>query len=396
MLFDPTSYPPEPDPTTTHHVGGDPDVGRPSLRDPALDDAPTIGWPEPPDEHNTAGGGGDRDSRVPIGIALVTTLALVAVIVVALATRGGAGEQPDSPAGSTTTSTASPTGPAATLPGPEVIDATERPAPNLPTPLPDAGGSGSAPSNPGGSGWSPTPVPPPPPPPPGPEPLLAAQGTYALDPGVLGLTIVLENDGDAPLHYELANAGDGYQVPADATGEIAPGAVHDIWIDLDVAPEGDGPTTFTRTIEVTSDGGARSITVDGQVEKPGHLEAVLVSKPFVDYAATVELRNVGGLALDITGVDHPGLEIGPLPDQIAAGETIEVDVKICATVADQLPVFVAPPPFPAGLPYQYATTFELETDQSSAATTLTGSGPVFDPPSCTPVVTGPGTLTLGG
>ncbi|MDY7105364.1 MAG: hypothetical protein S0880_29610 [Actinomycetota bacterium] len=383
MLYEPTSHTP---------------VADPAAEGWRLDEAPTIGWPEPPDEDNT--GEEDRDSRVPVGVAVVATIVLVAVVVLALATSGGAGEQPDRPAVSsttpTTTATTSPANPSTTVPGPDVIDAPDRSVPNLPTPLPDIDRPGTAPSSPGGSGWAPTPVAPPPPPPPAPEPLLAAQGTYSLDPGVLGLTIVLENDGDAPLHYELANNGDGYHAPTDATGEIVSGATQDVWIDLDATSEGDGPTTFTRTIEVTSDGGTRSITVDGQVEKPGHLEAVLASMPFVDYAATVELRNVGELPLDITGVDHPGLKIGPLPEQIAAGETIEVEVKICATVADQLPVFVAPAPFPAGLPYQYATTFELETDENSAATTLNGSGPVFDPPSCTPVFEIPDGLTLGG
>jgi hypothetical protein len=44
----------------------------------------------------------------------------------------------------------------------------------------------------------------------------------------------------------------------------------------------------------------------------------------------------------------------------------------------------------------YGTAFELVTDQNSASTTISGAGPVFDPPSCTPTVSGPGGLTLGG
>ena len=232
---------------------------------------------------------------------------------------------------------------------------------------------------------------PPPPPPPAPE--LAAQAGYDLDPGILGVSITLQNEGDAPLAYELLNDGDGYSADA-ATGEIAPDGLAAIWLDLAVAPDGDGPTPFTRTVEVGSNGGNAEITVSGQVEKPGFLVVEAESVPIVDFRASVGFTNVGGLPLEITDVDAPGLTLSAIPDAIAAGETLTIELALCD--GDPLPPgsFSHPHPGDPGLViHQIAAHVHVTTDVNAEVVTLHATVPHLDRPSCEPVIDVP-TLDL--
>ena len=131
-----------------------------------------------------------------------------------------------------------------------------------------------------------------------------------------------------------------------------------------------------------SDGGAAAVVVSGQVEKPGHLVAAFESLPFVDYRATVRFTNVGGLPLAITGLDAPGLAYAPLPDEIGAGESLDLEVAICAGGAP-LPVLVAHPNPPQPIPmFQIASWVTVETDANTESTQLHGWTFGFAPPSC--------------
>ena len=257
-------------------------------------------------------------------------------------------------------------------------------APQTPTVIPPAPPSGQT-------------SPPPPPPPPTPTPVLHVQPSYRLDPGVHGVTISVANTGDAALTFALANVGEGYTTDAPA-GDLEPGTSADLWLDLDVAPEGDGPTPFERTIKVTSTGGDATISITGQFEKPGFLVPDHASLPLVDYRATVSFTNVGGLPVTITQLDAPGFTYGPLPDTVEAGETFTIDVAICAADADLLPVFASVPipglPFPG---FRYGGEVTVGTVEGSATTELSAMTPVFTPPTCDPVVVSPtADLTLGG
>ena len=273
----------------------------------------------------------------------------------------------------------------AAVPVPSVPDS---PSPQLPTVVPPAPPSGQS-------------SPLPPPPPPVPAPVLDVQSSYELDPGVHGVTISLGNTGDAPLTFELANAGDGYTTDA-AVGDIDPGGSVDLWLELDVsadgAIDGEGPTPFEREVVVTSNGGDATITVAGQVEKPGFLVPDHASLPLVDYRATVSFTNVGGLPVSITELDAPGFTFGPLPDSIAAGATLEIEVAICSDGAEFLPLLINVPipgwPFPG---FRYGGGITVGTIEGSATTELSAQSVVFDPPSCQSVVVGPSDdLTLGG
>ena len=257
------------------------------------------------------------------------------------------------------------------------------PSSQLPTVVPPAPPSGQ-------------PAPPPTPPAPVPTPVLDVQSSYELDPGVHGVTISLTNTGDASLTFELANAGDGYTTDV-AVGEIDPGASVDLWLDLDVAPDGDGPTPFERVVDVSSNGGHATITIAGQVEKPGFLVPDHASLPLVDYRAIVSFTNVGGLPVVITQLDAPGFTTGPIPDSVAPGETLDVEVAICADDADLLPVLINVPipgaPFPG---FHYGGEITVGTVEGSATTELSATSLLFVPPSCQPVVVGPSLdLTLG-
>lgn len=262
------------------------------------------------------------------------------------------------------------------------------PSPQVPPVVPSAPPSGQS-------------SPPPPPPPPVPAPVLDVQPSYQLDPGVHGVTISLSNTGDATLAFELADVGDGYTTDV-ASGDVDPGASVDLWLDLDVsgdvAPESGGPTPFERVVHVSSNGGDATITIAGQVEKPGFLVPDHASLPLVDYRATVSFTNVGGLPVVITELEAPGFTTGPIPDSVAPGETLEVEIAICADDAELLPVLVSVPipgaPFPG---FHYGGDITVGTVEGSATTELSTTSLLFDPPSCQPVVVGPSTdLTLGG
>ncbi len=346
-----------------------------------------------------------RSSTPLVVLAAAATLLLVVAIVFTLVRRGSA----DGPAAAPTVTevvaepeAAVPAQPAAVaaseaevpvvpvVPAPAGEPAPVSPLPPLPLPDDVDGGDDDQPGV-AVPPVAPEPVgpettEPAPPEPPAPAPVLAAQASHVLDPGVEALTVTLQNVGDATLHYEIVNDGDGF-TSDQPSGEIGAGGFADVWVDLEVAPEGEGPTLFQRVLEVESDGGSTLITVDGQVEKPGHLIAEYHDLPMVDYRATVEFTNVGGLPLEITGIDAPDLTVGLIPDQIAAGETIEVDVAICEG-ATGLPVFVphVNPALPLLPQYQIVSWVTLETDQNTESTTVSSWTLGFDPPSCQSVV----------
>ena len=256
----------------------------------------------------------------------------------------------------------------------------------------------------------PTPVVPPPiappvvPPvetsPPGPPPsaaVLVVQPAYTLDPGVHGVAIRLANHGDLTLDFSIDNDGDGFSADRPS-GTIAPASSEDIWIDLDATSDGDGPTPIEQVVHVVSNGGEAAVTIDGQVEKPGHVIAEFADVPVVDNRATVRFANVGGLSVEITGVDAPGLRVAPLPERIGAGQTLEVDVAFCA--GDGLPPIYVPLPQPQS-PGPHPPTFlvgswvALETVAGSAdeaviaRTELRAVVTAFVPLDCSPVVETP-------
>lgn len=239
----------------------------------------------------------------------------------------------------------------------------------------------------------PTPPPPPAsaelPEPLAPSPVLDVQEHYSLDPGEDTLTAVFQNQGDAPLEFDLTNDGDGFNA-APAEGEIEPGDWTDVAITVDIPdPVGAGPTPFTQILDVVSNGGSTTLAIDGQVETPGHLVADMVQVALVDYRATVSFTNDGGLELDLTGVEAPGLTLGPVPSSIAAGDTVELELAVCGNDAP-LPVKVPHAVQGQSLPlYQLAGWVTLETSENSETTQVTGTTWGFFPPSCEPVDPGP-------
>lgn len=245
--------------------------------------------------------------------------------------------------------------------------------------------------------------PPPPVVPPAPSGKLIAQAEYALDPGVDAVSVALANQGEVALAYEIVNDGEGFAADVP-TGEIAPGDASDVWIQLAITSEGDGPTVFERAIQIESDGGDAVVTVVGQVEKPGFVVAEFESLPLVDYRATVRFTNVGGLPVEIIGVESPGLEHAPVPQEIAANETLELDIAICAT-GETLPIFAPhpqpvpqPPSFTIGSWVSIETRSGPDAESEVATTTLMAHVPAFTPLDCTPVVdvpTGDIALSLG-
>jgi hypothetical protein len=326
-----------------------------------------------------------RPSRPLVLLAALATAVLVAALALALAGAGSRGsaapasgsgvEVGSSAAGATTPTSATPSS------GDDPAAASIAPVPPLPDSVdgdagPDVVVPPAAPKP-----VAPTTTTPPPPPEPSTGPVLVAQDEYELDPGVDEVTITLQNQGTATLHYDITNDGDGFQA-ASTSGEIEAGGAADVLIEIDIAPGGDGPTPFELTVHVASDGGGAAVVIRGQVEKPGHLVAEFESLPFVDYRATVTFTNVGGLPLAIAGLDAPGLSYAPLPDEIGAGESLDVEVAICAG-NEPLPVFVAHPNPPQPVPmFQVATWVTLETEANTESTQLHGWTFGFAPPSC--------------
>lgn len=333
--------------------------------------------------------------RLLVAAALGATLFLLLVVVWMLLGSNG-GDQPASAPAADGAPAALPTSDTQTVTGADGADRVE-PVPTIPEiAVPDqvdlagtvVGGSpvgvpDPVPEPPPPGPGAPDPGPPPPPPP---APDLAAQADYELDPGIVGVSITLQNEGDAPLAYELLNDGDGYSADAPI-GEIAPDGLAAIWLDLAVAPDGDGPTPFTRTVEVGSNGGSAEITVSGQVEKPGFLVVEAESVPIVDFRASVGFTNVGGLPLEITDVDAPGLTLSAIPDAIAAGETLTIELALCD--GDPLPPgsFSHPHPGNPGLViHQLTAHVHVTTDVNAEVVTLHATVPHLDRPSCEPVI----------
>ena len=353
-----------------------------SLVEPVVVDS---GADEPPPDPPLIDVRPRRRSRAPFAAA-VATLLLGGAVVVTLTRGAGAEPSAASAPELATSSVASSVAP------------DDDPDTSVPTldPLPDdASEPGPFPA------VEDEPLPPPDPqlpdlPPPGPPSngaSLSVTSHYQLDPGVDAVSIALANDGEADLHFEIANDGDGFDATVNESGTIEPGGVADVWIELEVTAEGEGPTPFSRIVEVESDGGDATVTIDGQVEKPGVLVAEFESIPLVDYRATLRFTNLGGLPIELSAVDAPGLTLAPLPDAVAAGETLELEVAICDDGAP--PVFFTTP-IPANpLPmFHFASWVTLETPAGTATTSVAGTSIGFFPPSCDPVEPGPGDLQI--
>ncbi len=349
----------------------------------------------------------DSPSRLPAALAIATTFVLLLVLAFALVTGGADGADDDVVVEPTAAPdlAESPISPEPPVPAAEPpAEPAIQPVPVVPS-LPDQAPSPVvdvdippvAPPAPSGA------TPPPPTMPPAtPQPVLSVQPNISLDPGVLATTVRVENLGDAPLAYEVTNVGDGFDVDAP-TGSVAPADHVDLWLTVDAAPVGDGPTPFLRDVVIESTGGDAEVTVDGQVEKPGHVIADFETVPLTDYRSAVTFTNVGGLPMEIVAVDGPGLRLEPLPDQIAAGESIQVDVAICQDHAP-LPVLA-----PTGQPLQFraVTWLAIDTGPVGAAddvepvraqTTISGTSLGWEPLDCSPVVDPPTdelTLSLG-
>ncbi|MEL6891218.1 MAG: hypothetical protein AAFP84_06465 [Actinomycetota bacterium] len=411
-------------PSTDGHPSIDPhptvDPRLSTARQPSVDPRLSTAPQRTVDPSDAVDGLTSNDERsAPVGLiagAIAATLLLVAVLAWTVL-RSGEDAQPVPDAAPTVDAVgASPESPVsrpdadvvegadgdAALPvdvvsGPPDVDAIDPRAPadrevpagpESPVDAPDPVAEPPAPSGPANT---------PEPEPQAPAPMLAAQATYELDPGVTGLSITLQNQGDAALEYDLLNVGDGYTADVPV-GEIDAGGLASIWLDLDVSPAGQGPTPFTRIVEVDSNGGTADITISGQVEKPGFLVVEADSVPLVDFRATVAFTNVGGLPLQITDVAAPGLTLSPIPDAIAAGETLEIELALCN--GDPLPPgsFSYPhPTTPGMLIHQLAAHVHLTTDVNAEVVTLSGTVVQLDRPSCEPVVAVPtNDLVLGG
>ena len=230
--------------------------------------------------------------------------------------------------------------------------------------------------------------------PPAPAGELVAQAEYLLDPGVDAVSIVLSNQGDLDLTYEIVNDGEGFSADQPAA-TIAAGASTNVWIELDVTAADPGPTLFEQVVNVESDAGDATVTISGQVEKPGFVIADFDSVPFVDFRATLRFTNVGGLPVQIVGLDAPGLTTAPIPDEIAAGETYELEVAICEGGAPIPTIVPLPQPIPLPPKFIIGGWVELETqtapdaEPTVARIDLQAMVLSFDPPDCTPVVVAP-------
>ncbi len=236
--------------------------------------------------------------------------------------------------------------------------------------------------------------PPPPMQPPPPAGELAVQASYELDPGVDALSIALTNQGDLTLAYVMTNDGTGFTAD-QPVGNIEPGASVDVWIDLDLVSSGDGPTQFEQVVEIRSDGGDTNVVISGQVEKPGFVIAESATLPLVNYRATLRFTNVGGLPVDIVGLEATGLRFSPVPQQIAGGETLELDVAVCAGGAS-LPIIIPrpqplpnPPTFTIGSKIVLETLADPDGEPAVVETVVLGDVDVINPLDCSPVIAVP-------
>lgn len=222
---------------------------------------------------------------------------------------------------------------------------------------------------------------PPAPEPPAPAPVLGGQLEYELDPGVDNLTVTLTNEGDAPLAFSI-DVTDDFSVDA-STGEIPAGGNHDLWVELSVEAVGDGPTLFDVPIAVTSDGGDATIEISGQVEKPGYLVADFADLPLVDHRGVVSFTNVGELPIEIIGFDAPGITTAPIPDQVAAGTTWELEIAICADTTIEPELLWS---LDGTVGHRYASSVTVETATSESTTTVSSFAADVPLPSCEAVI----------
>ncbi len=268
---------------------------------------------------------------LPIVGAIVATLMRVAAAIVALAGSGdGSSEEtadlapmPSSAVPVPSTTVAADLDPAPGEDGDGATDVLE-PVPVVPS-LPDEGPEIAEPdvvippvAPPAPSGQQP---PVPTSSPAAPQADLSVQATMSLDPGVLATSLRIENVGDAPLDYAVAAVGAGFDVDAPA-GTVAAGAHLDLWVTIDATAVDGGPTPFERDIEITSNGGTATVTITGQVEKPGHVIADFESVPLAAYRSTVTFTNVGGLAMAIVAIASPPTLVNVTVERYAASGTL--------------------------------------------------------------------------
>ena len=360
---------------------------RPSVGIADTGGAPSGADPTPPGPPQAGAEPGDWRARVAAGVA---TVVLIAAVIAFFATR--AGSSPTDPAAEPPTEVTAPT---ATPPA--VSDLVIPVAPDVPpvadvappvvavVPDPEPTGGATPPEVPDVDVLEPPPVVnppvPPAPEPPAPAALLGAQLQYELDPGVDNLTVTLANEGDAALTFSVAG-GDDFTVDT-ADGEIAAGDTFDLWVELSVVADGDGPTPYEVPIDVASNGGDLTIVVSGQVEKPGYLVADYADLPLVDHRGVVSFTNVGELPIEIVGLDAPGITTAPIPDEVAAGETWEMEIAICAdtTLEPELTWTLD-----GQVGFRYDSWVTVETPTSESTTTVSSFGSSEPLPSCEAVV----------
>lgn len=368
------------DPTRDVH----PTDGDTRIEAPTVDPAPTSS-------------NDDEPARAWVVAAVLATAVLLGAIAWTIARPDRAVAPPASATADPTATSHVPTSPSVVVPEVQPVD-TLTPVEVVPTPIDTDIAEADPVAVPPAAPEPPTTQPPVETvPPPVAAPELVAQTTYELDPGVHGVSISIANQGDAPLSFSIANDGDGFAADTPS-GSIDVGGQASIWIDLDLPVAGEGPTPFERVVEVTSDGGDASITVTGQIEKPGFLVVEAPSVPLVEFRATVRFTNVGGLPLEIAEIVAPGLTLSPVPDEIGPGETLEIDVAMCAN--DPLPpgyVVVPNPAQPLQQLYQVTTHVVVVTDVNADQAVLQSTTAHFDRPSCQPDVELPEpVISLGG
>lgn len=341
--------------------------------------------PAPPGPTDDGAERSDWRAQLAAGLAAVL---LVAAAVALFASRTG-----NSPAdGAAATPPVVSDGVAATVPAvPAVGDvpavAEEEIAPPVVAEVPDPGPADGAmpPAVPGLDVQEPptavTPPVPPAPEAPAPAPMLGGQLVYELDPGVDNLTVTLANEGSAPLTFSV---GDGAEFSVDSpTGEIAAGGTYDLWVELAVDADGDGPTLYEVPIDVTSNGGDATIVVSGQLEKPGYLVADFADLPLVDHRGVVSFTNVGELPIEIVGLDAPGLTTAPIPDDVAPGTTWELEIAICADTTLEPDLLWS---LDGQVVVRYDSWVTVETPSSESTTTVSSPGAGTPLPSCEPII----------
>ena len=129
--------------------------------------------------------------------------------------------------------------------------------------------------------------------------------------------------------------------------------------------------------------GDATIVVSGQVEKPGYLIADLADLPLVDHRGVVSFTNVGELPIEIVGVDAPGLTTAPIPTEVAAGATWELEIAICADTTIEPDLIWT---FDGQIGPKYSSQVTVETPTSESTTTVSSFEAVVPLPSCLPVI----------